>query len=283
MPPLSVHISNSDPSTAFHDQFSTIIRLESRLYGDYSEDVKGRARRRWVVNHVTDVARAQGFTSSPPAQATTLNVHAREFITPPPAQATTASRPVHSTPWYENFNLADQGVYDSPSPYHPTELIDESYTSRPLTPYTAFDPTELAQYRAVIREQLVQSSSQRAENQRSAFGGNLDYSSDSLPQASQNVTRSRLPTTPPNNFPRVRYPYTPPNRPHRRLHLASPTESLSDLVADTTLRSVRASTEPLAEARMGSLTAPDHYQPLEIYALEVEVGDYIQSVKNPGM
>lgn len=254
MPPLSVPISDGDPSTAFFDQFSTIIRLEARLYGDHSEDVAGPAYGHWVVRHLTDVARAQGFTSPPsPAQTTTLNVHAQEFITPPPAQSKTSSRPVHSTPWYENFNLADQGVYDPSGPYHPTEPTAESQpVSRSRTPYTAFDPDELAQYRAVIREQLVHSSN------------------------------SCRPTTPPSNFPRARYPSTPPNLPHRRLRLASPTEPFPDLVNDTTLSSLRASTEPLAEAKMGSLAAPDHYEPVEIYALEVEIGDYIQSVKNPG-
>ena len=251
MPPLSVPISDGDPSTAFFDQFSTIIRLEARLYGDHSEDEAGPEYLHWVVKHLADVARAQGFT----AQATTLNVHAQEFTTPPPTQAKISSRPVHSTPWYENFNLADQGVYDPSDPYHPTEPIPEPHPlSRSRTPYTAFDPVELAQYRTVIREQLVHSSNQSAEKQPSASHGCHNYIPDLHRDPSQIPTRSRLPTTPPNNLPRVRCPSTPPNLPHRRLHLASPTEPFPDLDNDTTLRSLRASTEPLPSGQI-----LDHY------------------------
>ena len=253
--------------------------MEARLHGDHSEDVAGPAYRHWVVRHLNDVAQAQGFTSPPSAQATTLNVHAQEFVTPPPAQAKTYNRPpVHSTPWYENFNLADQGVYDPSGPYHPTEPIPESPPPfRSRTPYTAFDPDELAQYRAVIREQLVHS----AEKQPSAFHGRLDYSSKSHQDSHNHIhTRSRLPTTPPNNYPRVRYPSTPPNIPHRHLHLASsPTEPLSDFTNDTTLRSLRASTEPLAEARMGSLTAPDGLDKVHVLREVVAKDGEVEEVK----
>lgn len=91
-------------------------------------------------------------------------MHAQEFTTPPRATAKVSSRPsVHgsSTPWYENFNLADQGVYDPSDPYQP----ESQHLSRSRTPYTAFDPVELAQYRAVIREQLVHSSNQSGGKQ----------------------------------------------------------------------------------------------------------------------
>lgn len=236
----------------------------------------GPAHYHWVIKHLADVARAQGFTSSPPAQATALNVHAQDFVTPPPpAHTTTSRRPAHRTPWYENFNLADQGVYDPSDPYHPPSPTTEPHPlSRSQTPYTAFTPDELAHYRAVVREQLVQSSNQPTGPWPLAPRGRSDY----IPNSPQDP--GQIPT--PSNFhPRVRYPSTPPNRPHRRFNIASSTESLSDLVADTRLR---ASTEPLAEAKMPTpLAAPEHFVPTEIYALEVRVGDYIQSVKNPGM
>lgn len=265
--PLSVLISDGDPSDAFFHQFSTIIRLESRLQGDHSEDVTGPARQRWAVRHLTEVAQAQGVTSQLPAHASTLNVHAREFRTPPPAQATTSNRSERITPWYENFNLADQGV--------PSSIL-----SRPASPYNPFDPAELAAYRAVIRAQLLESSNPRAARQQSAPSEHFDQISDSFQRADHNVPLTQPPSTPPNNLPRVRYPSTPPNRPLRHRRHTSSTDSLPELLANSTLR---ASTEPIAQpTRMGSLTASGHYKALEVYALEVQIGDYIQSVKYPG-
>lgn len=281
MPPLSNLISNGDPSTAFHSQSSTIIRLESHLEGDHSEDVTGPAHFHWIIKHLNDVARAQRFASPPPAQTTALNVHAQDLVTPPPAQSRISRRPVHRTRWYENFNLADQGVDDPSGPYHPPESTTEYH---PLA-HSAFNPDELVHYRAVIREQLVQSSSNQSattSTQTSTSGEHPSYSSNPPEDPSQKHTRSQHPTTPPSNFPRVRYPSTPPNRRHIKLNLASSTETLSDL--DTNTRLLRASTEPLTEGKMPPLTAPDQkkFEPMEIYALEVKVGDYLQSVQNPG-
>ena len=46
---------------------------------------------------------------------------------------------------------------------------------------------------------------------------------------------------------------------------------------------LRANTEPIVESkRMSSLAAPEHYEPVEVCAVEVRNGDFIQSVKNPG-
>lgn len=278
--PLSVPISDDDLSNAFYHQFSTIVRLESRLQGDHSEDLTGPARQCWAVRHLTEVARAQRVTSQLPAQASTLRVYAREFMTPSPAQATTSNRSERITPWYENFNLADQGVYFDSSRFQPPTIPFNSL-SRPASPYNPFDPAELAAYRAVVRAQLLQSSNPRVASQHRVSSERLDHTSESTRRTSHNLPRSRLPSTPPNNSPRVRYPSTPPNRAprHHRRH-ASSTDSLPDLVANTTLR---ASTEPIAQpASMGSLTAPAHYKALEVYALEVQIGDYIQSVKYPG-
>lgn len=283
MPPLSVLISDGDPSDAFHDQFSTIIRLESRLRGDHSEDVTGPAHQRWVVKHLTEVAQAQGFPMQLPTQATAFNVHAGEFITPPPAQTTIFGHSGYTTPWHENFNLADQGVFDSSGPYYPAaQNIAFHRLSRPPSPYHPFDPAERAAYRAIVRAQLLQSCGQRAESQPHASSECFDHTSDAFIRSSDNLPRFEPPTTPPNNFSGVRSPFTPPNQsPRLRGQTAPPEspESLSDLVANTT---IRASTEPIAESRMGSLTAPDCYKSIEVYAIDVQTGDYIQSVKNPG-
>ncbi|CAF9911030.1 MAG: hypothetical protein ALECFALPRED_007055 [Alectoria fallacina] len=294
--PLSILVSDGDPSNAFHDQFSTIIRLESRLQGDHSEDIIGPARQRWVVRHLIEVARAQRFTSQRPTaqtstlnvhapefftpsstRASTLNVHAPEFVTPPPAQATTISRSERVTPWYEHFNLADQGLYfDSFGPQ--PRITPFNRLSRHPSPYTPFNPAELAGYRAVVRAQLLQSS----ESQHNAPSGQINHTPDSFIRPSPTLPHTQPPSTPPNNFPRVRYPSTPPNRPirHRRHTPSTDSDSLPELLDRSTLR---ASTEPIVEsAGMGTLTAPEHYQPFEIYALEVQRGDFIQSVKNPG-
>lgn len=300
--PLSVLISDGDASKAFHHQFSTIIRLESCLHGDHSEDITGPARQRWAVRHLTEVARAQGFTSQlpthaqgttlnvhapdfitpPPAYSTRLNVHAREFITPPPTQATTSNHSERIAPWYENFNLADQGV--SFGPYYPQpSTIPFNNLSRTPSPYNPLNPAELAGYRAAVRAQLFQSSDQRAESQHSLSNDHLDHKPDLFSHPSHNFLRgARLPSTPPNNFSRVRYPSTPHNRSARRPHQISPTDSdsLPDLFTNNTQRS---NTEPIAQsASMGSLTAPDHYKHITVYAVDVQNGDYIQSVKNPG-
>ena len=278
MPP-SVLVSNDDLSNAFYHQFSTIIRLESRLHGDRSEDMTGPARQSWAVRHLTEVAQAQGFTSQLPAQALTLNVHAREFMTPPPAQATTTNRSERITPWYENFNLADQGVSSDSFHFQPPH-VPSNNLSRPASPYNPFDPAELAAYRAVVRAQLLQSSNPRVAYQPSVSSERFDRTSDSTRSTSYTLSRSRLPSTPPNKSPRVRYPSTPPNRAPRHPRHTSSTDSLPDLVTNATLR---ASTEPITQpASMGSLTAPAHYKALEIYALDVQIGDYIQSVKYPG-
>lgn len=281
MPPPSVRISEGDPSDAFYHQFSTIIRLESRLQGDRSEDAIGPAHQRWVVRHLDEVARAQGFTSQLSTQTATLNVHAKEFITPSHAQPTISSRLGHITPWYENFNLADQGVYNISGPYYPTASTTAYYhLPYPPSPYNRLNPADLIVFREAVRAQPFQSSNQYTESQHSVPTEYLNYNPDPFRHPNYNHPRSHLPSTPPNNSPRVGYPSTPPNQPLRHPRQTSPTDSSPDLVATTMLR---ASTEPIAQsARMGFLTAPDHYIPLEIYALDVHIGDYIQSVKNPG-
>lgn len=274
---------------AFHHQFSTIIRLESRHHRDLSEDIIGPARKRWVIRHLTEVAQAQGFTLQLSAQRSTLNVHAQEFITPSPAQTATSGRSGHVTPWYDDFYLADQGVFDSSGRQLPAaSTIASHHLSRPPGPYHPFDPIELSAYRATVQAQLGHSSNQQAQSQRSASGSasgrHVDSHLDSLRCQSHSHPLSRPPTTPPNHFPRVRYPSTPPNRSVRRHHhhhrrQTSSLEDLSNLVANTTLR---ANTESIAQSKMGSLSAPDHYRPLEIYAVEIQIGDYIQSATNPG-
>lgn len=268
MPPLTATVSDGDPSDAFHDQFSTIIRLESHLHRDHSEDaMMGPARRHWVMRHLAEVAQAQGFTSVS-TQGTPFNVHARDFVTSPSAQTMMSDIDGYSTPWYEKFNLVNQEVLESRRPSYPSG------------PSRAFNPAELAEYRVVVRAQLVHSSNQHSGSQHNTSGGRFDHTSDPSLGSIHNLPRFQPPSTPPNNRLRVRYPSTPPNQSFRRHHQITPPDSPPDLVTRTTLR---ASTEPPTQPpSMGSLTAPDHYKPYEIYALEVEIGDYIQSVKNPG-
>ena len=276
--PLSVPTSNGDVSDAFFNQFSTIIRIESRLRGDHSEDVIGPARQRWAIKHLAEVAQAQGFSSQPPIQETALNVHAREFITPPPAWRVTSNRSAHTTPWYENFNLADQGIRNSSGPYRPPAA--NRYISRPPNSYRPFDPAELASYRAAVEAQLFpRNNTQRVVSTPNGPYYHHDYNNNADPFTFPNDPHPHSqPLSTPS--PRVRYPSTPPNRPARHYRRTPSAESLSDLVGSTSLR---ANTEPIAEsAKMSSLAAPDHYEPIEVYALEVRNGDFIQSVKNPG-
>ena len=272
--PLSVPISNNNPTDAFHEQFSAIIRYESRLRGNYSEGITGPARRRWVVMHVAEVAHAQGYRSQVPSQATTWNVHAQEFTTPLSAQTATSTRYGNTGPWYNNFNLADQGVVNTSGPYRPprSSLTANQRATYPPNAYRPFDPAELAAYRDLVQAQLaVQQSFRPYETRVHNFNSNTNHQTINHP-------RVRIPSTPPS---RVRYPSTPPNRPARYARQPSPTDSVPSLVASTT--TLRANTEPIAQsARMSSLTAPDHYEPLEVYALEVRKGDFIQSVKYPG-
>ncbi len=272
MPPPSVHVSDSDLSHAFYDQFSTVIRLESHLHGDHSEDVMGPARRRWVVRHLAEVAQAQSSTSVP-TQATTLNVHAQDFVSSSPAQTMTSNIGGYSKPWFENFNLVDQGLYNA--------SLRESHPSGPAS---AFNPVERAEYRAAVRAQLVDSSNQALGTQTSKSSGRLNYTSSSSYHPTHNNPRSQPPSTLPTRHPRVRYPSTPPNPPPRHHHRRQTSPSSPDSSLEPIARNLRASTEPpLQPPRMGTFTAPDHYQLVEIYALEVKIGDYIQSVKNPGM
>ena len=294
----SVHISSDELSNAFHDQFSTVISLESRLQGDYSEDITGPARRRWVIKHLTEVAQAQGLSSQvlpqatalnvqtrefsppPPAQGSTLSVHARDFLTPSPTQGRTFSRPRHIAPWYNNFNLADQGVYDSSGPYRPApSIVSSRQPSRAPSPYNGFDPAELAAYREVVRAQL-QSSNQGAQSQHYEPSERLGFNSDPFLRTTNSLPPSRLPSTPPNNLASALYPSTPPNQPTRHRRQTSPPFSVSDLAANSTLR---ANADLIGQFRMGSLTAPAHYRTHEVYALEVKIGDYVHSVKNAGM
>ena len=276
--PLSVPTSNGDASDAFFNQFSTIICIESRLRGDHSEDVMGPARQRWAIKHLAEVAQAQGFSSQPPTQEAAPNVHAREFITPPPARRATSNRSAYTTPWYENFNLADQGVRNSSGPYRPPAA--DRYISRPPNSYRPFDPAELASYRAAVEAQLFPQNTQRVVSAPNGPYYHHDYNdnnADPFTFPDQPHPHSRLPSPP---SPGVRYASTPPNRPIRHHRRTPSAESLSDLVGSTSLR---ANTEPIAEsARMSSLAAPEHYEPIEVYALEVRNGDFIQSVKNPG-
>ena len=287
--PLSVPTGNGDASDAFFHQFSDIIRIESRLQGDNSEDVVGPARQCWAMRHLAEVAQAQGFTSQLPGLETLSNLHFRGSITPPPARRVTSNRSEFTKPWYEDFNLADQGIMDSSGPYRPPPA--NRYISRPPNSYRPFDPAELAAYRAAVEAQLFPQNTQRVV---SAPNGpyhhhNYNNNNDSTdPFTFPNHAhahdhphpRSQVPASP---SPRVRYPSTPPNRPARyNYHRRTPSAgSLPDLVGDMSLR---ANTEPIVESvRMSSLAAPDHYEPIEIYAREVRNGDFIQSVKNPGM
>ncbi|CAF9919273.1 hypothetical protein IMSHALPRED_004572 [Imshaugia aleurites] len=266
-------------SNAFHNQFSTIIRLEARLQGDHSEDVTGPAHQFWVLKHLAEVAEAQGFTSRPLMHTTTLNVHARELSTPHHAQATTTNRSEHITPWYDSFNLADQGVCEPSGPQAPA--VSPSVFTHPADIYSPFDHTELAAYRAVIRAQLLSSSDAATPNPQSAPRECVNHASDPVRHRNLNPQIPQRPSTPRNNFPRG-YPSTPPNRSARHHHRRQ--TSQLDFLPDhfTHNATLRASTEPLAEPTMTSLTAPDHYKPFEVYALDVQIGDYIQSVKNPG-
>ena len=289
--PLSVPTGNGgDASDAFFHQFSTIISTESRLQGDNSEDATGPARRHWATRHLAKVAQAQGFTSQqlPTTQeAAALNVHAREFVIPPPhaARKATYNRAgYNNTPWYENFNLADQGVRNSSGPYRPPAV--NRRTSRPPNSYRPFDPAELEAYRAKVEAQLFpHGNTQRVVSAPDEAYHHYDYNYDdnnadpsTFPHDAQPHPEPgpQLPSTPP---PRVRYPSTPPNRPARGHRHTLSAESFADLVGST-----RANTEPIAEsARMSSLAAPEHYEPVEVCAREVREGDFIQSVRNPGM
>ena len=284
--PLSVPTGNGDASDAFFHQFSTIICIESRLRGDNSEDVIGPARQQWAMRHLAEVAQAQGFTSPLPTLDTASNVHARESFTPPLARRVTSHRSGYAKPWYQNFNLADQGIMNSSGPYRPPPA--NRYNSRPPNSYRPFDPAELAAYRAAVEAQLFPRNGQRvvsAPNEpfyQHNYNNNDDADPFNFPDHAHAHPhpRSQVPSTP---SPRVRYPSTPPNRPARyHHHPRTPSAgSLPDLVGGTALR---ANTEPIVEsAKMSSLAAPDHYEPIEIYACEVRNGDFIQSVKNPGM
>ena len=287
MPP-SVLTSDGDVSDAFFSQFSTIICVESRLRGDKSEDIVGPARQGWVVRHLAEVAQAQRFYPQLPTQEMAVNVHAQ---TPPPAQMATSNPSGYTTPWYANFNLADQGVMNSSGPYRPP--AENQYNSRPPNSYRPFDPAELASYRAAVQAQLdiqhdVSATSRphhyhyynnKNNNHASAFTF-PDYSHSHPYSHSRPASGSRLASTP---TPHVRYPFTPPNRPVRHRYRRTPSaEYFPDLMGGS--MTPRSKTEPIVEsARMSSLAAPDHYEPIEVYAVEVRNGDFIQSVKNPGM
>ena len=279
MPPSPL-TSNGDASDAFFDQFSTIIRLESRLNGDNSEDAVGPARQRWAVRHLAEVAEAQGFTSQLPTEGTlgtfVNSGHTQEFITPLPAQGGTSTPPYFSTPWYTHFYLADQGISTVSGPYRPPAVNQR--ISHPENSYRPFDPAEQAAYRAAVQAQLSPQNTQRVVTAPNGSTSNCNYDPDPHNFPEHAHPRPQLPITP---SPRVRYPSTPPNRPARHHRQTPSAESLPDLTANTSLR---ANTEPIAEsANMSSLAAPDHYEPIEVYALEVKNGDFIQSVKNPGM
>ena len=274
--PLSVPISNNNPTDAFHEQFSAIIRHESRLHGNYSDAVAGPARRRWVVRHLAEVAHAQGFSSQLPLQTTTWNVHAQEFTSPLFAQTVTNSRSGNNAPWYNDFNLADQGVMNTSGPYRPPvlSLTANQRATYPPNAYRPFDPAELAAYRDLVQAQLAVQQSFRPYETSAHNNINSNTNARTI-----NHPRVRIPSTPPPRV--IRYPSTPPNRVARYARQPSPTESNPSYVTSTT--TLRANTEPIAQsARVSSLTAPDHYEPFEVFALEVQNGDFIQSVKYPG-
>ena len=278
MPP-SVLTGNGGPSDAFYDQFSTIIRIESRLNGDHSEDVMGPARQRWVVRHAAEVAQAQAFTPHLPAQGTPVNVHAREFTTPPYAQTAKFSRPGHTTPWYENFNLADQGVQNSSGPYRPPASVTPAHSiPYPPNAYRPFDPAEQAAYRAAVQAQLFPSYTQQVGTYPGVSSEHYyHYNAGPFHEPTYPNTHFHGRSTPPSF---TRYPSTPPNQPTRHDGRTPSVDSIYDLISNSTLR---ANTEPIAQsARMSSLAAPDHYELIEVSALEVRNGDFIQSVKNPG-
>lgn len=275
-----VLISNGDASAAFYDQFSTIIRLESRLHWDNSEDITGPAHQRWAVRHLAEVAQAQGLTSRLPAEETNLNVQARHFVTPPPAQTATNNHSGHVTPWYQNFNLADQGVLHSSGPYRPPTLNSPTqYISQPPNTCGPFTPAELAAFHAAVQTPPVFLSSTQRVPSVFAEHDNHNYNSDPFVLPYNNRSSSQIPSAPPS---RIQHssPSTPPNQPVTPHGQTSSAESPPDLFGNQALR---ANTEPIAQsARMSSFTAPDHYKPFEIYALEIEVGDYIQGVQKPG-
>ena len=274
---LPATTGNGDASDAFFHQFSTIICLESHLQGDHSEDVVGPARQHWATKHLAEVAQAQGFPSQLPTQETASNVHAPKPIKPSRARKATSNRSGYTTPWYDNFNLADQGIMNTSGPYRPPAA--NPHTSRLPNSYRPFDPAELASYRAAVEAQLFSRNTQRvvsAPNGPYYYHG-YNNNNNAEPSTSPIHPHYPLPSTP---SPRVRYPSTPPNRPARHYRRTPSAESLPDLVGSTTLR---ANTEPIAESKnMSSLAAPDHYEPIEVYAVEVRNGDFIQSVKNPG-
>ena len=282
MPPLSV--PNNSPSTAFHDQFSEIIRLESRLHCDYSEDITGPVHARWVTQHLWDVARAQGFTLLPPTEPSTLNVHAQEFIASPISQSATDSRLEHARPWYDNFYLADQDGPDSSGYQLPATRTAAFHN--PPSRYRPFDPLELSEYRAAVQAQLF---NQRTNNQNGASGNAFSGPTNQFPDLFLHSRNSppypQLPTTPPTNLPHVRYPSTPPDRSTRQNHHhhRRQTSSLDDLSNLTTHTALCVSTEPTVQSRTDSPSAaPDHYKALTIYAIEIHIGDYIQSIDHPG-
>ena len=279
MPPLSV--ADNGPSTAFHNQFSDIIRVEARLHCDNSEDVTGPARKRWVTQHLWDIAQAQGFTDisqaqgytpHPPTEPSNLNVHAQEFVASPPSQAATNNLLEQTRPWYDNFYLADQDGPDTSDYQLPATQTAASHN--PPGRYRPFDPLELSEYRAAVQAHLFGQNSASGN----AFTGPTDHFPGSPPYP-------ELPTTPPNNVPCVSYPSTPPNRSARQNdhHHRRQTSSLDDLSTLTTHTALCLNTEPTIESRAESpAAAPDHYKPLTIYAIEIHIGDYIQSIDNPG-
>ena len=285
MPPLSV--ADNGPSTAFHYQFSDIIRVESRLRCDNSEDMTGPAHNRWVTQHLWDIAQAQGFTDMSQAQGFTLplptepsalNVHAQEFVASPTSQAATGSHSEHLRPWYDNFYLADQDGPDSSDYQLPATQTAASHN--PSSRYRPFDPLELSEYRAAVQAHLF--------GQDGASGNAFsspDQFPDPYPHSHQSHPYPELPTTPPTNVPHVRFPSTPPNRStgQNQHHHRRQTSSLDDLSTLTTHTAPCLSTEPPIQSRTGSpAAAPDHYKALTIYALEINIGDYIQSIDNPG-
>lgn len=270
--PQSAPINNSDPSAAFYDQFSLIIRLESRLRRDNSEDITGPAHQRWAARHLAEVAQAQGYNSRLPAEETNFN--ARHFVAPPPAQTATNNHLGHVTPWYDNFNLADQGVLDSSGPYRPpTSTSLTQYTSHPPNSCAPFTPAERAAFHATVQTPpLFRNSTQRVP---SVFAerDNYNYNSDPFVLPNHNHQPSQIPSTPPSHV-RHSFPSTPPNQIVISHPRASSVEFSPDLFGNRTLRT---NTEPIAQsARMSEFKAPDHYKEYEIYALEIQVGDYIQ-------
>lgn len=279
--PLSVLISNGDPSAAFYNQFSIIIRLESRLHWDNSEDMTGPAHQRWAVRHLAEVAQAQGFTSRLPAEEINLNVQARHFVTPPPAQTVTNNHSGHVTPWYKNFNLADQGVLDSSGPYRPppSNSPTQCSISHPPNSRAPFTPAELAVFHAAVQTPpLFLNSTQRVP---SVFAEHdkYNYSSDPFVLPDYNHISSHLPSTPPMRTLNPS-PSTPPNQTVISYLRASSAESPPDLFGNTTLP---ADMEPTTQSgRTSPRKAPDHYKAFEVYALDVETGDFLQGVQYPG-